>query len=54
VLGARGNDTSPHKNHHVNEILHRKGEIGKPYSMHRDMANVYKILVGNPEGKRPL
>jgi len=32
----------------------KRGEIGGEYSTHEIHKTCYKILVGNPEGKRPL
>jgi hypothetical protein len=32
----------------------KKDEMGRANSAHRDKRNVYKILVENPDGKRPL
>jgi hypothetical protein len=31
-----------------------KNEIGGASSTHGDRRGVYRVLVGNPEGKRPL
>jgi len=32
----------------------KKNEIGRAYSMYRGKVSVYRVLVGKPEGKRPL
>jgi hypothetical protein len=32
----------------------KEDEIGGSCSMHEHMRNAYKIMVGKPEGKRPL
>jgi hypothetical protein len=31
-----------------------EGEIGGTLSRHGEMRNSYKIIIGKPEGKRPL
>jgi hypothetical protein len=36
----------------IHEI--KKDEIRGAYSTHGEMRNVYKTIVGKPEGKRPL
>jgi hypothetical protein len=32
----------------------KEDEMGREYSMNGEKRNAYKILVGKPEGKRPL
>jgi hypothetical protein len=32
----------------------KEGEIGRAYSMHGGERNTYRILLGKPDGKRPL
>jgi hypothetical protein len=32
----------------------KEDEIGRAYSINDGKRNAYRILVGNPEGKRPL
>jgi hypothetical protein len=32
----------------------KEDEMGRTYSMHGEMRNAYKILVGKSEGKGPL
>jgi hypothetical protein len=36
----------------VNQV--KEDEIGRACSTNREKTNAYRILVGNPEGKRPL
>jgi hypothetical protein len=31
-----------------------EGEMGRPCSTNGEKRNAYRLLVGNPEGKRPL
>jgi hypothetical protein len=41
--------SSPSRMHQVKEY-----EMGRACSTHFEMRNAYRILVGKPEGKRPL
>jgi hypothetical protein len=40
------------KNNRNNRV--KEGEMGKACSTHGDNRNAYRVLVGRPEGKRPL
>jgi hypothetical protein len=38
----------------IGVIQIKKNEIGRACSMYGEMGGVYRILVGRPEGRRPL